>query len=74
MASRIPSSSGHSSVASLEWSNSSSRVTSKEDLRPPFSRTSTLPGNLSSMARPRPRALGRYPQTVQYSMVTMGSS
>jgi hypothetical protein len=58
----------------LEWSTSSSRVTSKEDRRPPFKRTSTLPGNFSSMARPRPRALGRYPQTVQYSMVIMGKA
>jgi hypothetical protein len=55
----------------LEWMTSPSKVTSKDDLLPAFRDTATLPPNLSVIACPRPRALGRYPQTVQYSIVTM---
>ena len=50
---------------------SPSKVISKDDLLPAFSVTATLPPNLSVIVCPRPRALGRYPQIVQYSIVTM---
>jgi hypothetical protein len=61
-------------VSSLEWMSSVSRVTSKDDLLPGFKDTFTFPENLSAMACPRPRAPGRYPQAVQYSIVTMRRS
>ena len=51
--------SGQSPLSSLEWISSPSKLTSKDDLLPLFRVTRTLPENLSVMACPRPRALGR---------------
>jgi hypothetical protein len=51
--------SGHSPLSSLEWMTSPSMATSNEDRLPLRRSTPTLPENLSVMACPRPRALGR---------------